>query len=382
MTDQPVYRVGIIGGGRQGTEHAIAYRQHPRTELAAVADTDAENLDLFRQRFGVPGYSDYHEMLAKEAVDISGPILPVKANPDAVVASAEAGVKAVFSEKPLAGSLVDADRMVEACASRGIPFAAGLVVSSHPDYNKAYRLAAEGAIGEVLRINLYDGNNQVGTHGLNLVRKFADKSQVDFVTGFVEGDPQATQEDDFGDGKPGYGKIGGYIRFHNGIEAFSSYTGPSWRGIEVVGTQGLLYNSNNTGLGFRMWTVGDGVDPKTHSELSEVEGVFAPRVSGERVYDEEGWRVPSEVLMKCIDGLVEAMDTGKPPEMTTGDDLRHSLEIDIALRESARRGGAPVKLPIEDRSIEMYPQRGRWHYKKDVHGAEWYREAMKIHQRE
>ena len=190
MTDQPVYRVGIIGGGRQGTEHAIAYRQHPRTELAAVADTDAENLDLFRQRFGVPGYSDYHEMLAKEAVDISGPILPVKANPDAVVASAEAGVKAVFSEKPLAGSLVDADRMVEACASRGIPFAAGLVVSSHPDYNKAYRLAAEGAIGEVLRINLYDGNNQVGTHGLNLVRKFADKSQVDFVTGFVEGDPQ------------------------------------------------------------------------------------------------------------------------------------------------------------------------------------------------
>ncbi len=383
MTDQPVYRVGVIGGGRQGTIHARAYHLHPRTELVAVADNDAENLELFCKRFDVHGYADYHEMLDKEGLDISAPVLPVKANPDAVVASAEAGVKAVFSEKPLAGSLVDADRMVEACASRGIPFAAGLVVSSHPEYNKAYRLAAEGAIGEVLRINLTDPNGQVGTHGLNLIRKFANKSEVDFVVGFVEGDPHATQEDDFGDGKgEGYGKVGGYVKFKNGIECFSTYTGPGFRGIEVVGTRGLMFNSNNTGLGIQMWKVADGVDPKKNWELTQVEGVFAPRPPGGQEYDEEGWRKPGEILMLSIDALVEAMDTGKPPELTTGDDLRHSLGIAVALRESARKGSVPVKLPIEDRSIEMYPQRGRWNYKKDVHGVEWYREAMKIHVRE
>ena len=96
-----IYRVGIIGGGRQGTCHARGYQLHPRTELAAVADTDAENLDIFCRRFGVKGYLSYEDMLEKEDLDISAPNLPVKANPAAVIASAGAGVKAIFCEKPL-----------------------------------------------------------------------------------------------------------------------------------------------------------------------------------------------------------------------------------------------------------------------------------------
>ena len=63
MNTKPTYRVGIIGGGRQGTHHARDYHLHPRTEVAAVADTDQENLELFRERFGVPGYASYEEML-------------------------------------------------------------------------------------------------------------------------------------------------------------------------------------------------------------------------------------------------------------------------------------------------------------------------------
>ena len=72
---------------------------HPRTQVAAVADSDEENLELFCKRFGVPGYTTYDEMFAKEELDISAPVLPVKANADAVVASAEAGVRAIFCEK-------------------------------------------------------------------------------------------------------------------------------------------------------------------------------------------------------------------------------------------------------------------------------------------
>ena len=50
MTTKPIYRVGIIGGGRMGTNHARGYHLHPRTEVAAVADTDPENLKLFCER--------------------------------------------------------------------------------------------------------------------------------------------------------------------------------------------------------------------------------------------------------------------------------------------------------------------------------------------
>ena len=377
MDNKPTYRVGIIGGGRQGTHHARDYHLHPRTEVAAVADTDPENLELFCERFGVPGYASYEEMLAKEDLDISAPVLPVKANPDAVIASAQAGVKAIFCEKPLAGSLADADRMVEECASRNIPLAAGLVVSSHPDYRKAYELAAGGEIGDVLRINLYENNKQVGTHGLNITRKFADKSPVDFVVGFVSNDPHGEYEEDYGGGERWYGWLGGYIKFNNGIEAYSSFEGPDFRGIEVVGTHGVIANSNNTGLGLKLFKTDD--DPRESPDLREVEGVFKPRPPRDRGRDAEGWRNPSEVMMTSIDAVVESIDTGDPLPITTGDDLRHSLEIAVALRESARNGSAPFKLPVEDRGIMMYPEVWRWNYKKDIHGVEWYREQMAEH---
>ena len=378
MTTEPIYRVGIIGGGRQGTHHARGYHLHPRTEVAAVADTDPENLALFRERFGAPGYASYEEMLDKEALDISAPVLPVKANADAVVASAQAGVRAVFCEKPLAGSLADADRMVEECASRGIPLAAGLVVSSHPDYRQAFELAAGGEIGDVIRINLYENNKQVGTHGLNIMRKFADKSDVDFVVGFVSNDPHGEYEEDYGGGERWYGWLGGYVRFQNGIEGYSSFTGPDYRGIEVIGTHGLITNSNNTSLGLRLFKTDD---PKGNPELREVDGVFQPRPTGERQRDAEGWRIPSETMMTSIDAVVEAIDTGGQLPITTGDDLRHSLEIAVALRESARNGSDPFKLPVGDRGIMMYPEVWRWHYKKDIHGAEWYRAQMAEHVR-
>jgi predicted dehydrogenase len=376
MTDQSPFRVGVIGGGRQGTHAARAYHLHPRTEVAAVADTDPENLKLFCERFDVPGYSTYEEMLAVEQLDITAPILPVKANPDAVVASARAGVKGIFCEKPLAASLTDADRMVDECAERGIPLVAGLVVSSHPDYRKAYKLAADGEIGEVLRINLYDNNKQLGTHGLNLARKFADKAAADFVVGYVSNDPEGQYEEDYGGGEKWYGWIGGYIRFANGIECFSSYTGPAHRGIEVVGTHGTITNVNNTGIGLRLFKTDD---PAKNPVLSEVEGLFQPSPTGERPHDAEGWRLPSDTSMSSIDALVEAIDSGNPVEATSGDDLRQALEIAIALRESARNGSAPYKLPVVDRTIMMYPEVWRWNYKKEVYGEEWYREQMRQH---
>ena len=182
-TKHAKYRVGVIGMGRAGTSRARAFDIHPLCDVVAIADTDPVNLELGCKRFGVPGYRMWDEMFANEKIDISMPCLPVRPNADAIIASARAGVKAIFCEKPLTASLADANRLVEECASRGVLLACGEVVSSHPDYQKAYELVANGEIGEVQRINLYERNDQMGTHGLNLTRKFANKADVDFVIG-------------------------------------------------------------------------------------------------------------------------------------------------------------------------------------------------------
>jgi len=328
------------------------------------------------ERFDVPGYSTYDEMLANEEIDISAPCLPVKANADAVITSAEAGVKGVFSEKPLAGSLADADCMVEECRRRDIPFAAGLVASSHPNYVKGYKIAAEGGIGKVVRINLYENNSQLGTHGLNLARKFANKADVDFITGFVSNDPYGEYEEDYGQGERWYGWLGGHIRFVNGIECFSSYTGPDYIGIEVIGTHGIIRNVSNTSVRLSMFRTDH---PKNAPKLTEVKDIFLPPDSSQSERDADGWRKPSEAMMATITAVVTSIETGAPLEVTTGDDLRHSLELAIAIRQSARQDGKMIRFPIKDRSLVMYPQAARWNYKKDVHGRKWYREQMQEH---
>jgi len=203
------YRVGLIGCGRAGAPRGHVFDKHPQCELTAIADTDAENLELGCENFGVPGYSTYEEMFANQELDIALPILPVRPNADAVVAAARAGVRAIFCEKPLTARLEDADRMVEECRSRGVHLAAGVVVSSHVDYQKAYALAASGEIGEVRRINLYETNGQGSCHGLNLARKFAGKSQAEFVTGWVEGDPFSDHEEPYDEAETGFASSGG-----------------------------------------------------------------------------------------------------------------------------------------------------------------------------
>ena len=337
-----------------------------------MADTDPDNLELAAGRFGVSGYSTYDEMFSEEQIDISLAVLPVKPNADAVVASARAGVRAVFCEKPLTAMLSDADRMVDECRSRRVPLATGSVVSSHPDYRKAYKMVASGEIGEVRRINLYDGTSQMGTHGLNLARKFAGKAGVDWVVGWVDGDPQSDYEEDYGEGTPGYGNIGGYIRFSNGVECFSSYGDVGWRGCEVIGTRGVIYNSNNTVLGLRLLKVEDTGDPGTGAALKEVTGVFEEYTTSPREYGADGWLLPGEVMPSIVEDMVNSIETGAEPRVTTGDDMRHALEIAIALRESHRRGRIPVEFPIEDRSLVMYPEKDRWYYKKELMGREAY----------
>ena len=375
---QAKYRVGVIGMGVAGTGRARAFDLHPLCEVVAVADTDPDNLELGCKRFGVPGYPTWDEMFANERIDISMACLPVRANADAVVASARAGGKAIFCEKPVAARLADADRMVQECASRGIPLACGVVASSHPDYQKAYELVAGGEIGEVLRINLYDREKQMGTHGLNLARKFADKAEVDYVIGWVEGNAFSDYEDDHGEGNTWYGGLGGYIRFCNGIECFSSYAPIGWRGIEVIGSRGLLYNSSNSGMphGLHLLKAEKGGAPQSAKDLREVRGLFKDPTDHEPGYDEEGWLHPTETTKGIVGQLVESLETAVPLKLTTGDDLRHALEIAIGLRESARRRHTPFKFPIEDRTLVMYPERSRWFYKKTLMGHEEYMTRM------
>jgi predicted dehydrogenase len=349
-----------------------------------VADSDGANLDLAAKRFDVPGYTDSQEMFRNHEIDIAVASLPVRANHDVVIAAAEAGVKAMVTEKPLTARLSEADEMVEVCQSRGIQFASGLVSKNRINHWVARELIEVGEIGEVLRINIYDGNTQGGCHGINLARHFASDSEVDFVIGFTKGDPFSDYEDAHSgrEDDPGFQALGGYIRFQNGIEAFSSYQPIGWRGIEVVGTQGLLYKESTTAL--KLSLLKASTKNTSFDAFAEVgvPDIDPPIRDAEHQYDGEGWGILTDGMVRSAAAIVESLETGEDLKLTTGDDLRKALEICIAMRESARLGRVPVSLPLEDRSLVMYPQNSRWNYKKEIMGHDAYMNALAQQKRE
>ena len=64
-------------------------------------------------------------------------------------------------------------------------------------------------------------------------------------------------------------------------------------------------------------------------------------------------------LTGSIRSLITAIETGSDLAIS-GDHLRQSLEVAIACKLSAQLGTKPVKLPLEDRSLALYPRAYRW----------------------
>ena len=360
------YRVGLIGCGRKGTGHASGYHAHPLTEVVAAADTDAENLELFCERFDVPGYDNYQEMLDTEGIDIAAPILPTSFNPEVVLGCANADVKAIFCEKPMSASLEDADRMVEACRSRGIKFAAGDAFRNLPQYWEAREMIEAGEIGEILSINLYDATTTIsgaGCQGLAVMCMFAWDGDVEQVVGHVSTNPFGDDDQD----------MGGYVRFSNGIECLVHTKSAARRGIEVMGSQGIFASDYRT---FHLWKLDKDANPRAAllSELHETADQF-PGITYGPTYDSDGKRLPGHRQMASIQSIVDSIEKDIEPRCS-GDNMRRVLEIAIALRESHRRGRAPVKPPLADRSLKIIPVPARWLNKKEVYGAEWYAEQI------
>ena len=64
-------------------------------------------------------------------------------------------------------------------------------------------------------------------------------------------------------------------------------------------------------------------------------------------------------LTSSIRSFIAAVERGSELAVS-GHDLRQALEVAIAARESARLGTVPVRLPLQDRSLSLYPRPYRW----------------------
>ena len=100
MTDRTV-RLGIIGLGAQGGYYAgfLSRGRVPNVQLAAICDTD-ESKRAVADGYGVPFFTDYHDLLASGAVDAVVTTIPHYLHPEVAIAALDAGLH-VLVEKPI-----------------------------------------------------------------------------------------------------------------------------------------------------------------------------------------------------------------------------------------------------------------------------------------
>ena len=143
-------KFGMIGCGEAAFElSGKAIKDARNAEMIIAMDPVPDVARSFGERFGVPYTTKLEEVLENgevEAVVISTPHF---LHEPLTVQAAKAG-KHVMCEKPIACSIDQADRMIEACREAGVFLTVSMIPRYDPATVKAKELVAQGAIGQVV----------------------------------------------------------------------------------------------------------------------------------------------------------------------------------------------------------------------------------------
>ena len=102
------------------------------------------------------------------------------------------------------------------------------------------------------------------------------------------------------------------------------------------------------------WCGGDWAPPEIYRGFDEA----GNRVRVDHRYAPYEWS-EFRYLTTSIRSFIAAVETGSEMAIS-GHDLRQALEVAVAAKYSAKWGSVPLSLPLEDRSLALYPRPYRW----------------------
>ena len=339
------YRAAIIGCGDVGSTigdhmlgapgrwvlphgHAPSYEAASRVELVAGAEIHEERRQAFGERWGIAEhvYADYREMLAAEQPDIVSVATPTPMHEEMALASVEAGVKAIFLEKPIASNLAGADRVVAACADAGIPLAVNHTRRGDAVYRKVAELAQSGEVGDLHSMMMLFPSRLmwIGTHGLDLMNFVGGDVPVRWVSGEIQ---------EGGDRDPGGNAI---FEYDNGV-------------------RGFINGFKNNPVGFRLHVIGS----EGEIVISRYDLKLWRNKPGTRMgYEPVVYPFPLSLnyvspMVKLIEELVDAIEGGPEP-VSNGRTALSALEQVVGMYCSSRQDCRRVRLPDDlDRDLTI-----------------------------
>lgn len=320
-------RAAVIGCGRVGGlyadevripgayTHAEAYRAHPEVSLIAAADPDAEQLERFRARWGVPAiYADPVAMVREAGLDLVSICTPPETHAELCEAALEAGVKAILCEKPLAASAREAAAVAKACRRQGVPLGVDYLRRFDPAHRAIRNFLGAGELGPIQAIRgLYaKGLRNTGSHLVDVLRFFF--GEIAAVSAWCS----RAGED---------AELDMHLRFADGLRAFLHGCDErhfNLLELDLVGAAGRLEILDH-GYAFKLSRPGESHQVMVERSLREVPCPFEATLG--------------RALPEAVAALVAALRTGADPPCT-GEDGVAALRVIEAAERSARSGGA------------------------------------------
>ena len=222
----------IVGIGHFA-DHAIgpAMGKATDTKLIAVCSRSMERARIFSEKHRAQrAYDSFEKMLGDPEVEAVYIAAPNHLHAALTVQAAEAG-KHVLCEKPMALTVAEGERMIEACDKHGVKLGVGYPNRYHPAHIEAARCIDSGMLGEIslaraqfcrgLSRGLWKGWKVdpalagsgalagQAVHPIDLLR-FLLKSEVKEVRALTDEEPPHRLVDDM---------VYAILRFENGVDA-------------------------------------------------------------------------------------------------------------------------------------------------------------------
>ncbi len=328
-------RIGVAGLGYWGPNLARNFAALPGCELAWCCDeSDAARSRLALQFPSVKLTGSLDDLLEDPTLDAIALATPVPTHADLAARVLAAG-KHCFVEKPLAQSVLDAERVVDAASAAGKVLMVGHLLEYHPGVRKLTELTDSGELGEIYyiygnRLNLgkvrADENAlwSLGAHDVSVLLALAGEEPVE-VSARGEAYLHPGVED----------VVFCYLRFPSGLAAHLHL---SWldphkeRRFTVVGSRRMA-TFDDMALEGKVTIYDKGFDEDMHGYgeyITRSGDIFSPRISN-----------AEPLRLECAHFL-ESIADGTPPRSDGASGVRvvRVLEqLQQSLDASMRRNG-------------------------------------------
>lgn len=252
-------RTAVIGLGIMGKHHARNYVRIPDVELVAVCDLNSDLMGSIANKYNCNSYHRYKDLLNKEELDAVSIALPTSLHKEVALMAAEKGLH-ILIEKPIAGTLEDAEEIIEITKKNNVLLQVGHVERFNPAVIKLKQLIQEGELGNISSIiarrvgtvpeRVRDANVVVdlAVHDIDIIN-YLYESQPDKVLG-SRGQALIEERHDYADIFLTYGDRSGFIQVNwitpIKIRSLSVTGSKGYAELDYINQQLVIYESNYT----------------------------------------------------------------------------------------------------------------------------------------